>query len=173
MTKHLGLAAIVARRFHCLEFEDAMQEACLGLMRAAQTYDPAKGRLSTYSFLWMRTFCCRAMRRQNVRIRTPSDLWGPPYEGAAPSRTLESMLPSHATAPDDEASAHQLSAALLERIETLPPKLQHVIRGRFYEDQTLQEIGLELGVSRERVRQLECEALHLLRQKTEDLRGAI
>jgi RNA polymerase nonessential primary-like sigma factor len=83
------------------------------------------------------------------------------------------MLPSHATAPDDEASAHQLSAALLERIETLPPKLQHVIRGRFYEDQTLQEIGLELGVSRERVRQLECEALHLLRQKTEDLRGAI
>jgi RNA polymerase sigma factor (sigma-70 family) len=83
------------------------------------------------------------------------------------------MLPSHATAPDDEASAHQLSAALRERVETLPPKLQYVVKGRFYKDQTLQEIGNELGVSRERVRQLECEALRLLRGRTEDLRDAI
>ena len=53
--------------------------------------------------------------------------------------------------------------ALLEKIiNKLPKKYQRVIRGRFYEEKTLEEIGKELKISRERVRQIEQYAIKRL-----------
>jgi len=52
-------------------------------------------------------------------------------------------------------------------MEDLPPRLQRVLELRFgFADdkpRTLEEVGHELGVTRERARQLEGQALQLLR----------
>ncbi len=56
---------------------------------------------------------------------------------------------------------------LLEFVDKLPPRESDVIRTRFALDreyQTLQQIGDSLGISRERVRQIENEALDRLRE---------
>lgn len=51
-------------------------------------------------------------------------------------------------------------------IKQLPARMQRIIQNRFFDDTklTLQELGLELGVSCERVRQLEQEAITKLKQ---------
>ena len=68
-----------------------------------------------------------------------------------------------AEAADDAMLKHQVESALAE----LNPRERQVLRMRFGledgRDRTLGEIGEELGVSRERVRQIEAEALGKLR----------
>jgi len=83
-------------------------------------------------------------------------------------RPLESILAD----PDAGPETHVLHALLGERLESalaqLPAREGFIVRQRFGlgEDasQTLEEISLQLGVSRERVRQLENRALAKLRE---------
>ena len=51
---------------------------------------------------------------------------------------------------------------LMETIESLPERLRYVIKKRFLEDKTLKEIGKDLKLTKERIRQLEEEALRKL-----------
>jgi RNA polymerase primary sigma factor len=73
---------------------------------------------------------------------------------------------------DPQEAAVQSSLCSLTRtiLETLPPREAQVLRMRFgigeEHDQTLLEIGQELDVSRERIRQIEAKALGKLRRPT-------
>jgi RNA polymerase primary sigma factor len=70
--------------------------------------------------------------------------------------------------PTDKVSQVLLREQLLEAIETLPPREQRILRLRYgFQDgqmYTLAEIGQRLGITRERVRQLEAQALGRLRK---------
>jgi DNA-directed RNA polymerase sigma subunit (sigma70/sigma32) len=65
--------------------------------------------------------------------------------------------------PADEALARMLKASLAETLSGLSPREQIVLRHRFGLDDvdimTLAELGEQLGVTRERVRQIEQKAL--------------
>jgi RNA polymerase primary sigma factor len=68
----------------------------------------------------------------------------------------------------DEATAKQLrSVELAEALERLNPRMRNVLTLRFGLDgqkpRTLEEVGVGLGITRERVRQLEARALRELR----------
>ena len=70
--------------------------------------------------------------------------------------------------PTDRVSQTLLREQLLNAIETLPPREQRILRLRYgFQDgqmYTLAEIGQRLGITRERVRQLEAQALGRLRK---------
>jgi RNA polymerase sigma factor (sigma-70 family) len=70
------------------------------------------------------------------------------------------MLPANDVDPTEKLEREQAEAAVHE----LPKRLRTVIRARFWAERTLKEIGeAELGgISRERVRQLESDALDAL-----------
>jgi RNA polymerase primary sigma factor len=76
--------------------------------------------------------------------------------------------------PEDVAATDFRSAELAEALLRLTPRLQRVLTLRFGLDgevpRTLDEIGAELGVTRERVRQLELRALRDLRSHAPELR---
>ena len=78
-------------------------------------------------------------------------------------------------APDEEIAHTRMRAQTRRLLDRLTPREQDVLRRRFGIDgaseQTLQEIGDSLFISRERVRQIEAEALRKLRapSKTEEL----
>ncbi len=69
--------------------------------------------------------------------------------------------------PDGATAENARSAELAQAMLLLSPRMRHVVERRFGLDgrapQTLEEVGSELGITRERVRQLETRALRELR----------
>ncbi|AMC00855.1 Sigma-A [Aerococcus viridans] len=72
-----------------------------------------------------------------------------------------------ATSPDDYTSAELLKEQLNEVLDTLTDREENVLRLRFgLEDgqsKTLEQVGQQFGVTRERIRQIEAKALRKLR----------
>jgi RNA polymerase primary sigma factor len=82
--------------------------------------------------------------------------------------TLGDLLAAtDAVDPYAAAEASALQRAMAEAIAELTPREQRILRMRFgiggTADQTLAEVGKELGVTRERIRQIEAKALEKLR----------
>jgi RNA polymerase primary sigma factor len=69
--------------------------------------------------------------------------------------------------PDTATHEQARSAELARALDRLNPRMRHVVLRRFGLDgqppQTLEEVGADLGITRERVRQLETRALRELR----------
>jgi len=73
----------------------------------------------------------------------------------------------NALMPLDQAIKSNLSAATTKILATLTPREERVLRMRFgvgmNTDHTLEEVGLQFSVSRERIRQIEAKALRKLK----------
>lgn len=90
--------------------------------------------------------------------------------GPGTDRPLGERLPAPQAAQDPGSVADvKLGPALAEMLGGLAPRERLIVSWRFGlgddHDRTLQEIGDELGLSRERVRQIEKEALRKLRAR--------
>src|SRR3990167_7827927 len=72
--------------------------------------------------------------------------------------------------PDEQATRQLLKAHLDEVLDTLSPREKRVLQLRFGLDdgkqRTLEEVGKEFGVTRERIRQIEAKAIRKLRHPT-------
>jgi len=72
------------------------------------------------------------------------------------------------THPEERIYAEQVRGLVLEAMDRLDDRERHIIRNRFGllggKELTLEEIGKSLGLSRERVRQLEREAKVKIRE---------
>ena len=84
---------------------------------------------------------------------------------------------THAVMPADVATANSLSEQIMSALDELSDREKQVVRMRFGLDgdqpQTLEEVGRQFGVTRERIRQIESKTLAKLRhphrrQKLED-----
>ena len=75
-----------------------------------------------------------------------------------------------ATSPLDAAISVSLAQRVRDVLATLSPRERKVLRLRFGIDddneRTLQVVGQDFGVSRERIRQIEAQALRKLRKKS-------
>jgi RNA polymerase primary sigma factor len=69
--------------------------------------------------------------------------------------------------PDAQTANHARGLELARALEALEPRMRHVLERRFGLDgeapQTLEDLGTDLGITRERVRQIETRALRQLR----------
>ena len=72
----------------------------------------------------------------------------------------------HAQRPDDQVAGHERRQQLEEALEALNERTRKVIEARFglndRDPATLEQVGSEIGVTRERVRQIETRALREL-----------
>jgi RNA polymerase primary sigma factor len=107
-----------------------------------------------------------------TRIRELFDLVEDPLSLETPVGDGESMVADmvedlNSESPDGATADHARTAELAAAIERLDPRQKYVVLRRFGLDglpsQTLEEVGGELGITRERVRQLETRALRELR----------
>jgi RNA polymerase primary sigma factor len=107
-----------------------------------------------------------------ARVRELFSLVEDPVSLETPVGDGESMVADliedqKSESPDGAHAEHARSLELAGAINRLSPRMQHVVLRRFGLDgrppQTLEEVGNDLGVTRERVRQLETRALRELR----------
>jgi RNA polymerase primary sigma factor len=88
--------------------------------------------------------------------------------GDGESSVADLVEDSSSETPDSAAGRHARSSDLAQAIARLNPRMKHIVERRFGLDgqppQTLEEVGAELGITRERVRQIETRALTELRQ---------
>ena len=175
----------IAREFHQtgVAREDLEAEGRLGLFDAALRFDASRGvQFLTYAAWWarrrMQTFVAkhaRVVRRPGAR---------PFYRRASEDVSLDDIVSPGATHRwsdilSDEGAVQPLQSLLLDEAATvvtelsaeLPPLWRSVLVRRFGLDgeppMTLAAIGVLLGLSRERVRQIEAKCLRRLRRRLE------
>ncbi len=91
-----------------------------------------------------------------------------PFE-ADQDRTLLDAIPDDKAAdPADLLQGEEVHKHIAEWLQTLPEKQREVVERRFglsgRDASTLEQVGLDVGVTRERVRQIQVEALSKLRR---------
>lgn len=140
--------------------EDAEQALYIGLLRAAKLFDPKRGvKISTYGLYWMRAEFWRVVRAQGVYER-----------GLSRSRPFDDW---QGLRGDEDELPRATHARLMQILDTLPEKTRYVIRCRFgigSERMKLEEIAVKLGITRERVRQIQNKGLEKLRERIEQRR---
>jgi RNA polymerase primary sigma factor len=165
-----------------VSFLDLIHEGNLGLMQAARRFDPSRNvKFITYAVWWIREAMTHVLAEQTRAFSFPPRLFWrlgatsvdlslsdtmPGDDAAATigARLARDEHPAIETVLIQEAELRNLSAALA----TLDRREREVVNFRFGldgdEPRTLQEIGDQLHLSRERVRQIESSAKEKLRR---------
>jgi RNA polymerase sigma factor (sigma-70 family) len=155
MVRHEGLIHAFIRRQGGgdIPYEEALQAGWIGLWHAIQGYDPTRGTtFSTYAWVAI----CRQIHRRAKELNRDPDIWSQemPASWAVPD-------------PAGELERKLVQSVLLDLVSQLPDRLRRVIVGRYGlgEDPPclLKELGKELVLTGERVRQLQQDALAWLR----------
>lgn len=188
LTAHGGLIGRVVQRYKrfiggCIEWEDLFQAGWLGLHHAAERFDPERGfKFSTYANWWIRAFIQRTIMNERRTVRIPvhaqTDAFkrgerlhidalslDAPLDSSDPGSGTWLDLQRSDSDPSADAEHNDLATLVESAVEALSEKERRIIRGRFWRDRTLGEIGEDLGVSRERIRQREANALARLEHR--------
>lgn len=157
--QNLGLAYSMMSRFGSrqVDEDDLLSDAMLGLTRAVDRFDPWKGyRFSTYACnVIARALIRRGRRERNYRRLFPAN--------------FDSSFERADTTPDSELDLHveRLQQALDDNLGELTTLESRILARRFPDTQsarqTFKEIGQSVGLSKERVRQIQNIALGKLR----------
>lgn len=156
-------------------YQDLVHEGILGVIRTAQLFEPAKKvRFATYAAHWINAFVGRYLtdkvsvikpgevdsKRQTLQILSINEPFRPQVND---SLTINDTLRSSDISPEAAAEKNEIAKAVRDAIDSLPPGRHRIIaRGRLLDNKTLDEVGKEIGVGRERVRQIEVDVKNKL-----------
>jgi RNA polymerase primary sigma factor len=178
---------------HCgIPVEELVGEGRLGLVLAAERFDRKREtRFTTYAIWWVRKRILRALDDSRTMIHVPDgqrrrlrrspdavlprEISLDATPRYADARPLAERIPDLST-PDPEDNLLRLErlARLGGALDVLTAKERAVLELRFGLDDapvlSLKDAGERLGMSRERVRQIESQAMERLRKRLRALR---
>lgn len=147
------------------DLDDLVSAGTVGLIEAIDRFDARRARLSTFCsrpVAWKIRSYQRRFRTVVSRPTNRQPKFGRQWDAAERVGGLPVSLGHFGDeSPDDRLVREEELARLRTAIATLPPRLKAIIRRRL-DRCTLKAIGRELGISRERVRQLHDRAVEIL-----------
>jgi RNA polymerase primary sigma factor/RNA polymerase sigma factor len=166
---NLRLAGSTIKRYFSQagDYRDLMSDAVLTLIRACDRFDVSRGfRFSTYAVWAIRNNLAYESQRERKRstrfVNTPG---------------LDHVLPAPPPAPPlvGPASHGKLARAVRRMLGQLDPRERSIVEARYGigRDEgpaSLSEIGEQMGISKERVRQLEARAMDKVTRQAIELR---
>src|SRR5919202_1919056 len=168
INSNLRLVVSVARKYqgHGLSLGDLVQEGMLGLIRATEKFDWRRGfKFSTYATLWIRQAIQRGLENSSRTIRLPVHIAQRERKINRTERELATKLGREPT-PEEEVVSDAGTSGVQGAVNRLPERERDVVELRFglggREPTPLRETGRKLGISAERVRQIEEDALERL-----------
>jgi RNA polymerase primary sigma factor len=190
---NLRFVVSYAKRYRGLgvSFLDLIHQGNLGLIEAARRFDPSRNvKFITYAVWWVRESMTHVLADQTRAFSFPPKMFSAMYRvpgggadvslsdpvgsgrsepAGSRARELGDLLPQDGVTPIEEAMIRQADRdEVTLALGDLDGKERAVVRMRFGLDddrpRTLQEIGDELRLSRERVRQIESRAKEKLRR---------
>jgi len=153
---YLPLARSLARRFaHRGErVEDLVQVGSIGLIKAVDRFEPARGDLASYAALTIVGEIKRHLRDRGTLIRTPRQ---------QPEAPVVLVPPDDVPAPDDELRASEDRLAVSRGLRTLHRREQDAVRCRYFRDMSQAEVASALGISQTHTSRLLASGLAKLR----------
>lgn len=165
-----------------LAMEDLVSEGNIGMLQAATRFDGREGkRFVTFAAPYIREAIEKAIDQQSLLYRVPKDMMdaararqiGRPLSidapvGGSAELSLGRVIPDkNASHPDENLYDGLLKDELVKLLDQLDSREREVVQ-RFYglgvASLTMAEIGKELGLKRERVRQIRDKAVrHICR----------
>lgn len=170
---NLALVLAMAKRTRMSEvdFADLISEGNMALMRSVDKFDCGRGfKFSTYACrAIIKAFSRQGMKLSKYRQRFPSE-FDPQFEKSNHLETLR--------ATDEKDSAAEVRHVVMSNACDLTEIERTVILHRFGLDPereraslTLDQVGQMIGVTKERVRQIQNKALEKIRLALEELRA--
>ena len=171
-----------------LDMEDLISEGNIGMLSAAKSFDVSRGKnFATYAAPFIRDAIGKAIEQLGGIYRVPRDASNPTLEkkrsralsidapvGGSNELSLAKVIPDQgAPDPEKELQKSILENELKSILADLQERDRHVVQ-RFYgigvEPRTMAEIGEEMGLKRERVRQIRDHAVRAIIKKTHDVK---
>ncbi len=166
ITSNLRLVVSIAKKFNepSLSFEELVSEGNVALMRSVEKFNFALGnRFSTYAtYAIQRHFFRISQKCRQQRTRFASD------DEPVRDRAEEPRDPDLCT-PHQVGYLRKLFTTFLDDLE---PREQQIVVARFGFDggkpKTFRELGAEMGVCKERIRQIQTRAIGKLKSMAEN-----
>lgn len=168
--KHRGLG---------LDMADMIQAGNIALMRAARRFNPDIGRFTTLAHITITRDMRRAITTDSGVIHIPSN--GGRTEHAHRARGALSIgdddgaIARKIAAPEPPEDPEDAAKAIRGPLQALSPRERLVIQRRFGLDDaepwTLEQVGQAIGLTKERVRQIQAEALEKMREAMRECRA--
>jgi len=171
MNLPLVLAMAKRNRLSNIDYNELISEGNMALLRSVEKFDPSRGfKFSTYSCrAILKSFSRVAMRASRYRGRFPTE-YDPAMERSNYLETKRELV--------EIDCVDELKGILLENSAELSDVERTVIRERFAigrpavdgldRPKTLEQVGYIIGVTKERVRQIQNKALKKIRVTLEE-----
>ena len=163
---NLRLVVSIAKEFARgkVPLHELIAEGNIGLIKAVSRFDPGRGcRFSTYATYWIRQSVRLAARQFQRRRKLPDG----ETENVRKLVSLDEVLRVHPI--EDHKEESQVGSEEVDKLHgvlnVLNVRESEIVKLRYESALTLGEIGEKLGITRERVRQIEENAIHKLQRE--------
>ncbi len=169
VTKNLGYVVTLARQYQSdiLSVDDLVSEGTIGMMKAARKYDESRGKpFVTFAAPYIREAIEQAISKVDTDTTIRSTDESLP-RGSRNNYTLLNVLEDKHSPRADADLEKSLSDDMLAGMSLLDKRQQEVVRRYFGVDcerQTMAEIGQEMGLKRERIRQIRDTAVRKMKK---------